>query len=1132
MNKHYINLHAYSEYSLGVGFFDLNDYIKLCYQRGFNASVITEKFNLFSSIKFYKNCIDFGMKPIIGCELILEDEYDEYISFSRFILLCKNRNGYINLISLLSKAYLQNLKNGIPIIKRKWLATECNDLIAIGLSFESDIGKFLLKNSFLEVKTLFDFWIRSFGCDYYLSITKFGSILEKKYLSNLLKLDFINKIQLVITNEISYLRKDDFISYKSKIISFDNIYDNLSDEIIQNKYFKTNDEIYNTFSDVFSAITNSYEIVKKCNLVLNFGYNFSPKFHFLSIKESGYILNKHIIKDFFLKIFSENLYMTNVYINRLKLELDVIIKIGFSNYFLITFDFIFWAKSRNISVGPGRGSAGGSMIAYMLMITEVDSIKYNLLFERFLNKNRITNPDFDIDFCIEGRDLVIDYIFEFYGKNKVAQIITFGCMTVKSAIRDVGRAFGYSYGFVDRIIKLISNDFGISLKSELINNNDLRKEYNESYDVQVIINNSIKLENVIKGSGKHAGGLVIACVNLIEHMPIHYEKLDSQFITQLDKYDAESMGFVKFDFLGLKTLTLLSNTIDSLLSYSIFNDNIKLDLNILDFKDQITFDLFSNGDTLGVFQFESEGIRSIIQKVKPDRFGDIVALVALYRPGPMQSGLMMSFINKKTGVEIIDYIHIRLRPILRETYGVIVYQEQVMLIAQIFASYDLSSADILRSAMSKKDKENMKKNLEIFIDGARLNYISKKDAEDVFYLLEKFAGYGFNKAHSVVYAILAYNCAWLKSNYNIFFLASLLSSDMDNNDKSLLYLKDTIKFGIKINNPDINRSFYCFVINNTKFLSYGFGAIKGLGRSVISDIISIRTQYGYYTNFFDFLYRININLLTKKTIQTLIYSGCFDNLCNSRFKLILIGNKIFDFFSKTTNINIYFYGSFIENFFNYSIRNFYYILEYKSVEIKNEIETLGILLSFNPITFYKNEIYEIVSLSYKSGLYFNKFLCGLILWYSFKSKVKDYGIINIQSDNNIIDVLISHYRLKYLKNIIKKGKFIVLCFYEYKNQLYEILLEDFFLFRFFFVKYIDIYIEKNYFSDKFLNFFYTTLSYKLVKGYTVLRINIITKNGSIVFTPFLNIPIGLHEDLLNKLKNIKEIKKIKSTYIF
>lgn len=1126
----FIHLHVHSEYSFNSGFFNVGDYIRTCYEHNYYAAALTERFNLYSFLFFYNRCLDFGIKPVIGCEIFLESDK---CSYGKTVLLCKNYKGYRNLVSIIAKSYLDKDVDGIPLVKYRWISGMADDLIAIGISVESDIGKSLLNNNFLQAEYFYNFWKTVFGDRFYLSVTRMGFLGEKLYFERIMNFALDKKIFFVATNEVAYLRKDELLSYRSKIAMFDNVITKLTDVYdpsLDNKYFKSDKEMKSLFSDIPNVITNVSELIARCNFYLKFGHDYSPKYK----NRSGISVEKYISLYTFNKLIFDYYFFSNIdfeiYISRLKVELNVIVNIGFSNYFLVTHEFICWAKDNDIFVGPGRGSGVGSLVAYLLYITGIDPIRNDLLFERFLNKDRISSPDFDVDFCIEGRDLVMDYIFDHYGIKNVAQIVTFGCMTIKSVIRDVGRILGYSYGFVDRVIKTLSSKFGVSLRSELIYNKLLQDEYDASNDVQVVVNLSLKIEGVIKGIGKHAGGLLISSVELLGYLPMQYEDLEFNFLTQLDKDDSESLGFTKFDFLGLKTLTIFADVLDTLCSYYSLHDNYFFDVDYAVFDDDSTYVLLERGDTLGIFQFESYGIKSVLQKIQPYVFSDIVSLIALYRPGPLQSGLLLSFAKRKMGDESIDYIHPKLTPILRETYGMIVYQEQVMLIAQIFANYSLADADLLRIAMSKKKTIEMVSHLKNFCYGAELNGVDRYTAEDIFYLVAKFAGYGFNKAHSVGYAVLAYTGAWLKTNYNVIFLSSLLSSDMDNVEDVDFYIDECIYFGIKILPPDINRSLYSFSILNDNAMLFGFGFVKGLGKTLIADIIFIRAVFGFYNSFFDFLYRIDINLLTKKMLQALVYSGLFDKINKSRFKLVLIGNKLFDLYVFLNTTNYISFDSVLDKFFNQYVKNFYYVVEYKNAEFSNNRYFLGSFIIDFYLNYYIDDFFSISNLSNKSGVYYNEIFCGVVInAYPISKSFYSLRIDNLY-DSKVI--FLSSLKYLYKKELLKPGKMVVIGTYVYNKRIYELFVEDFYFFKITFSEFFDIYLMSCFLSDIFIKKIFSIISNKTGNSIAKLRLLYFSYGKWILIKSFVYLCVSPHDDLISELKKFREVLDIKVTYKF
>ncbi len=1132
MFSNFVHLHVHSEYSLDVGFFRIDDYVKFCYKNKIKVAALTERFNLYSVVNFYKCCLDFGIKPLIGCEFLLEHTSREY---SRFILLCQNAKGYQNLTKLITKAYLESKVKGKYAVKRSWLLSLSEGLIAIGLSFESDVGFFLLDDNLIDAKKCLDFWNRTFYRRFYLSLTNFGLYKEVVFTERLLNFSKFNDIFLVATNEVCFLHADDFSSYKSKMAMFDSgkrMILGVSDSYFENRYFKTFLEMSNLFKDMPELFYNSVEISKRCNLEFILKRNYFPKFFECQGMSSFNFLLKLSFEKLFNKFLFINSNIWNLYIERLNMELSVVNKVGFSDYFLVTQDFVIWAKRNDVLVGPGRGSGAGSLIAYLLSITEIDPVKRELVFERFLNEERVSNPDFDIDFCIEGRDAVINYVYKKYGFESVVQIITFNRMTVRSAIRDVGRVLGYSYSFVDNIVKLVTKGQGKKLDSEIVQNIFFQREYDTSYDVQVIINMGLKLEGIVKGIGKHAGGVIISSVSLVGKLPLRFEQKEFSFLTQLDKDDVEFFGFIKFDFLGLKTLSLITSVVDTISAYRSAESLLLFKTKSISLKDTRAFSLLRRADTLGVFQLESLGMKSVIQQMKVEVFQDVIALVALYRPGPLRSGMLQLFINRKLGLEKVKYFHDSLEEILKPTYGMIVYQEQVMLIARFFANYTIGLADFLRIAMSKKKISEMRFHKNIFIKGAKLRGIDESLARKVFFLIEKFAGYGFNKAHSVGYALLAYQTAWLKANYNLIFMAGLLSSDIGNYKSIRLYFTECKNLNLKVLPLDINRSFNCFGVYEESIL-YGFSAIKGIGKSVTSEIIHNRSVFGSYSCFFDFLYRLNLSLFSKRTLRILVFSGAFDKLNSSRYKLVLICGKIFDLYVQLSNIVTNIMRPFVDDYFDCMVRDFSYMISYKQSEIEERDELLCGCDFNDVLSRYKYDSELISKLSFLSGKYFNKFLCGLIKnirvpKHGFKKDV----ILEVTSLSQEWEITLSHVRYKTLNSLVKKNKLIVTSVYKKQNKLYELFIEDFFLFRYKFVKYLDFVLHESFVSSFFLKKLHVALVNKFMNGLTTVRFKFFF-NGKYKYI-FLDrcFKVSLYDDLIDSVSIFKEIKRVEFTYFF
>jgi len=1091
MNYSFLNLHVYSEYTFDYGVIKVEDYIKFGHDQGLSSLVITERFNLYSAIKFYNLSVKYGIKPIIGCEILLEDDFYNY---SSVLFLCENNIGYKNLIKLLSKAYLENMSQGLPIIKKKWLINLSKGIIAIGLSFNSDIGIYLLNGRIKEAKKLLDFWNIIFKDRFYLSISRTNLLEEEKYIKSILEFSEYNKIFLVAINQVYFLSKNDYVIYRAKTdinkFSTNNVAEEINNLVLKEKYFKSLNEMVELFDDIPEAIINTIELNKRCNLILNFNSINTNKFNKRSYLDSSKYLYKISLNGLILKLDLKYKFKWKLYLTRLKSELKVITSTNFIDYFLVTYGFIKWAKMNNVLVGPGRGSGGGSLVAYSLSITDIDPIKYGLLFERFLNVERISNPDFDIDLCIESRDFVIENIFCKYDILHVAHIVTYGSMSAKAVIRDVGKILGYSYIFVDNIAKLIGSGVNVSLKTEIKNNDLLKIEYERSYEIRSIINLSLKLEGMVRSIGVHAGGIVISqYTNIVNIIPIVYDDLDNQIITQFDKDDIELLGLIKFDFLGLKTLTIIGTVVEYINICNKFIGRDLLDMNDIPLDDFRTYYLLQNSDTVGVFQLESIGIKNIIRRLKPDVFDDIVALVALYRPGPLQSGMLDDFINRKLGKENISYIHEALRSILKETYGVIVYQEQVMQIAQKLSNYSLGSADLLRSAMSKKNIIDMAKHLKIFIKGALSNNIDEEISKRIFYLIERFAGYGFNKSHSVGYALLSYYTAWLKANYTVIFMASLLSSDMDNANKLALYLNDCNRLNIKVYSPDINTSFYCFVVKDKISIIYGLGAIKGIGKAVIADILNDRNRYGRFLSFFDFFYRLGIKVVSKKTLTSLVHSGAFDKLFLSRRVLLDNINKI-----TSMSNNFILYKNICIRYEKFNFLNFDQYNKYITIlDLKKESILLSDYISKNPLNMY--EFVNLLSSEFKNMCNFRDkyILLGLLLGIKYIYDNK-YVIVYIKILSKIKSIIISEILYRKNKYILVRNELVVFVFDIKNNIPYKVFIMNITSFRLNFVKYIEITLDTIYISNLVLNKVFSCLYKYLSNQGCYVRIRYILNN--------------------------------------
>ena len=878
--KSFAHLHLHTEYSLVDSIVRVPDLMQRANDLGISAIALTDVNNLFALVKFYQSAINNGIKPIIGVEAQVSG-FETNEPTSRVVLLCKNEKGYKNLTSVVTKSYLEGQRGSDPTIDREWLKNIGDDLIVLSGARDGDVGKAVVSGNMKQAIQYAKFWKQYFTNNYYLEIQRTDRDAEELYINHVIELADNLSLPVVATNGVCFLESEDFDAHEARVCIHNGRV--LNDprrpkHYSPKQYFRSGEEMVALFNDIPEAITNSLEIAKRCNVTLKFGDNVLPEFpipdsltpqEYMRIEsENG--LAKRIENNNISKGADVEAYKT-----RLNVELEVINSMGYAGYFLIVADFTKWAKENEIPVGPGRGSGAGSLVAYVLGITDIDPIQYDLLFERFLNPERISMPDFDIDFCMDNRDRVIDYVAQRYGRTHVSQIITYGSMAARAVVRDVGRVLGHPYGFVDRIAKLIPFEVGMTLEKALEKEPILQEQYTSDEEVRAILDMAIELEGLARNAGKHAGGVVIAPSKLTDFTPIYCEPGGKNIVTQLDKDDVEAIGLVKFDFLGLRTLTIIDNT-TRLVNQKLQEEQLPIIvIESLPLDDAATYETLRRQQTTAVFQLESSGIKDIIKRLKPDKFNDIVALVALYRPGPLQSGMVDDFILRKHGARV-DYFHPKLEPILKQTYGVILYQEQVMQIAQVLAGYTLGGADLLRRAMGKKKPEEMAKQREIFVTGAVTNGVEQKLASHIFDLMEKFAGYGFNKSHSVAYALLAYQTAWLKTHYPAEFMSSVMSSDLDNTDKVVNLIDECRGMKLKVLPPNINSSNYNFTVPKDNIILYGLGAIKGVGQAAVEQIVEQRVSHGEYKDLDDFCKRLGSQKVNRRCIEALIRSGAMD----------------------------------------------------------------------------------------------------------------------------------------------------------------------------------------------------------------------------------------------------------------
>ncbi|AIS54050.1 DNA polymerase III subunit alpha [Vibrio coralliilyticus] len=886
----FIHLKVHSDFSMVDGLSKVPPLVKKVAEMGMPAMALTDFTNLCGLVKFYGTAHGCGVKPIIGADFAMQsEEFGEELT--KLTVLAADNEGYKNLTLLISKAYLRGHVQHQPVIDKQWLAELSAGLIVLSGAKSGEIGKALLKGNHKVAQNCADFYHQHFADRFFLELTRTGRADEETYLH--FALDFAEKEQLpvVATNDVVILDETTFEAHEIRVAIHDGY--TLEDprrpkNYSAQQYLRSEEEMCELFADIPEALENSVEIAKRCNVTVRLGEYFLPAFPTEGMEETEFLVKKseeglEERLEFLFPDEEERAKRRPEYDERLKIELEVINNMGFPGYFLIVMEFIQWSKDNDIPVGPGRGSGAGSLVAYALQITDLDPLEYDLLFERFLNPERVSMPDFDVDFCMDKRDQVIDHVAEMYGRDAVSQIITFGTMAAKAVIRDVGRVLGHPFGFVDRISKLVPPDPGMTLEKAFKAEPALPELYEADEEVKELIDMCRILEGCTRNAGKHAGGVVISPTTITDFAPIYADAEGHFPVTQFDKNDVETAGLVKFDFLGLRTLTIIDwalGLINPRLERE-GKDPVRIESIPLD--DAASFRLLQNSETTAVFQLESRGMKELIKRLQPDCFEDIIALVALFRPGPLQSGMVDNFIDRKHGREAISYPdekwqHGSLKEILDPTYGIILYQEQVMQIAQVLSGYTLGGADMLRRAMGKKKPEEMAKQRATFEDGAVKNGVDGELAMKIFDLVEKFAGYGFNKSHSAAYALVSYQTLWLKMHYPAEFMAAVMTADMDNTEKVVGLVDECFRMKLKVLPPDINAGLYRFNVDENGAIVYGIGAIKGVGEGPIEAILEARNKDGHFKDLFDFCARIDLKKVNKRVIEKLIYAGALDRL--------------------------------------------------------------------------------------------------------------------------------------------------------------------------------------------------------------------------------------------------------------
>lgn len=894
----FIHLRVHSDFSMIDGLAKVKPIIKKASELQMPALAITDFTNLCGLVKFYYAAHDAGIKPIIGADFKVQSEElgDELFDLT---ILAANNEGYKNLTLLISEAYQRGHVQHQPVIDKEWLIKHKDGLILLSGGKTGDVGKALLKGNQNMVEQCVAFYQTYFPDSYYLELVRTGRSDEEAYLHFAIELAEKAQLPVVATNDVRLLSADQFEAHEIRVAIHDGYTladPNRPKNYSAQQYLRSEEEMCELFADIPEALENSVEIAKRCNVTVRLGEYFLPNFPTgeLSTEDFLIVKSKEGLEERLEFLFPDpdiRAERRPEYDERLEVELEVINQMGFPGYFLIVMEFIQWSKDNGVPVGPGRGSGAGSLVAYALKITDLDPLEFDLLFERFLNPERVSMPDFDVDFCMDKRDQVIDHVADMYGRDAVSQIITFGTMAAKAVIRDVGRVLGHPYGFVDRISKLVPAEPGMTLAKAFDAEPQLQQSYDSDEEVKDLIDMCRILEGVTRNAGKHAGGVVISPTTITDFAPLYCDAEGHHPVTQFDKNDVESAGLVKFDFLGLRTLTIIDWALGMINPRLEAQGKDPVNIAAIPMADQKSFTMLQRSETTAVFQLESRGMKDLIKRLQPDCFEDMIALVALFRPGPLQSGMVDNFIDRKHGREAVSYPdekwqHESLKDILDPTYGIILYQEQVMQIAQVLAGYTLGGADMLRRAMGKKKPEEMAKQRAVFEAGAIKNGVDGELSMKIFDLVEKFAGYGFNKSHSAAYALVSYQTLWLKAHYPAEFMAAVMTADMDNTDKIIGLVDECHRMKLKLLPPDVNKGLYRFNVDDQGAIVYGIGAVKGVGEGPIENIIAAREAGGHFKDLFDFCARIDTKKVNKRVLERLIKSGAMDRLGPNRASMM------------------------------------------------------------------------------------------------------------------------------------------------------------------------------------------------------------------------------------------------------
>jgi len=981
VTTNFVHLRVHTEFSLIDGIVRIKELIGAVADQQMPAVAVTDIANFFGLVKFYNGAIGAGIKPILGADLWLENPNDPKNPFL-FTVLVNNEKGYRNLTEIISDGYQLNQHDDRAIVKRAWLVEKNEGLIVLSGARSGDVGQAILRGNPQLADELAEQWQQVFGDRYYLELQRTKREHDEVVVQGSLVLARKHGIPVVATNDVMFLQRDDFEAHETRVCINDGV--TIDDpkrpkKYSEEQYLKSDEEMRQLFHDIPEAIDNSVLIAARCSATVELGKYYLPDYP---------VPEGLTMDDYFRQLSAEGLERRlkvalredqedyeerrQEYYDRLKFELDIIIQMGFPGYFLIVMDFIRWGKENGVPVGPGRGSGAGSLVAWVLDITDLDPLEYDLLFERFLNPERVSMPDFDVDFCMDGRERVIQYVADTYGRQAVSQIVTFGTMAAKAVVRDVARVQGKPFGLADKLSKLIPPDPGMKLAKAIDEVGELKEFIAEDEEAAEIWEMALKLEGITRQTGKHAGGVVIAPTKLTDFAPLLCEEDGTGLVTQYDKNDVEAAGLVKFDFLGLRTLTIIDWALKIINPRLQAEGKEPIDIAHIPLDDQASFDLLQQAKTTAVFQLESRGMKDLVMRLQPDCLEDMIALVALFRPGPLQSGMVDNFINRKHGREELSYPDVQwqhewLKPILAPTYGIILYQEQVMQIAQVLAGYTLGGADMLRRAMGKKKPEEMAKQREVFEKGAISQGVDGELAMKIFDLVEKFAGYGFNKSHSAAYALVSYQTLWLKTHYPAAFMAATMSSELQNTEKVVIFVEECRQIDIEVLPPDVNAGDYLFTVNENNQIIYGLGAIKGVGEGPVEAIVDARKKGGPFLNLFDFCERIDSRKVNKRAIEALIKAGALDTIGPHRqIMLAAMGDAVKKAEQSAQNEAagmIDLFGA-IEAEVEEDVYEPYRSVPDSTLKVRlaGEKDTLGLYLTGHPIDEFEAEVKQVVTL--------------------------------------------------------------------------------------------------------------------------------------------------------------------------